>query len=605
MEHQKGNSIVQGREHTMKHSRVVYKNGNPILEIGGEEVAPLAYMTYFEERNDYKNFAKAGVRLYTLSISLGDLPINSKTGSKPQTYGVFAKKGQSDFTGVDKSLRQILDACPDAYIFPRVYVCMPQWWIDENPTETVPITDSCQREALYSQKYREDGAAMLTQFIEYIQSSEFADHVIGYHIAGGQTEEWFHLDGNGSYCENALPYFNRYLIEKGKSPVSELPDVLSWTDETVIDDAMKIEYMRFASDSVADTISYLCRAAKSAVRESQVVGVFYGYCWGVPHQLWGSQSLYKLLDCPDIDFFCSPLSYWENRPLGRDWPEQFPTASVKLHGKMCFIECDIRTHLTVYPGQARKGFDEKGLYNVPVFLGPPTEEGAVAAMRKSLAGQITRKQGMWWFDMFGGWYDDLALMAEIGLSRNVYDAWGKDAYDFPVQIALFIDEKLFSRLGLKHPYRRFACDMHEAIGRIGAPIHYYLVSDCEKIDWASGQYKAALFMAPEMSEDIAKAMVVTKECGIASLAVREPLTAGQFRDFLAKSGAHILCESDDVVYFGNGYLGLHAATAGEKNIHLPIRLRCTDLTNGLMQETNCLIGDYKEFETKLFSVEEI
>ena len=41
----------------MTESKVVIKNGNPILRIGNQEFSACAYMTYFDERNDYELFA--------------------------------------------------------------------------------------------------------------------------------------------------------------------------------------------------------------------------------------------------------------------------------------------------------------------------------------------------------------------------------------------------------------------------------------------------------------------------------------------------------------------------------------------------------------------
>ena len=198
----------------MKTSKIILKNQNPVLQIDGEEFPSCAYITYFEERNDYKAFAERSFRIYSISISFADQPINTASGFKPYLGGVFDEKGKADFSVVDNSIKEILKACPYAYIFPRIYVCMPQWWIDENPTETVDVPRGKKREIIFSHKFRTDAAKMLKDLIEHLKSCPESDHIFGYQISGGNTQEWFNLDLKGSYCENSLYYFNEYLKKK-------------------------------------------------------------------------------------------------------------------------------------------------------------------------------------------------------------------------------------------------------------------------------------------------------------------------------------------------------------------------------------------------------
>ena len=139
-----------------------------------KELPALAYITYFEENNDYELFSQNGFEIFSVNVSLANQPINTKSGFSPSACGVFDTKGLSDFKDVDNSIKMIVDVCPSAYIFPRIYVTMPQWWIDENPSETVPVPHDKRREALYSHKFREDAAKMLTELIEHFQSFEYS-----------------------------------------------------------------------------------------------------------------------------------------------------------------------------------------------------------------------------------------------------------------------------------------------------------------------------------------------------------------------------------------------------------------------------------------------
>lgn len=52
------------------------------------------------------------------------------------------------------------------------------------------------------------------------------------------------------------------------------------------------------------------------------------------------------------------------------------------------------------------------------------------------------------------------------------------------------------------------------------------------------------------------------------------------RNLATFAGAHVWCESDDVVYADRSLLCLHTASAGSKTIHLPARAALTDLWTG-------------------------
>ncbi|MBR4940751.1 MAG: hypothetical protein IKZ19_01985, partial [Clostridia bacterium] len=579
-------------------SRIVFENGTPFLTAHGKKVPAVAYITYFEELNDYKAFADKGFELFSVCVSLGKQPINTNTGFVPHRGGAFTEKGKPDFSAADRSVQMILDACPEAYIFPRIYVCMPQWWIDENPTETVAVAHGCRREALWSEKFRADSAEMLKELLRHFEESPFADRIIGYQISGGMTEEWFHLDLRGSCCENALPGFRKYTGDEN----ALLPDLSLLESREVLDDENLTNYIRFANDSAAESAEYLCRTAKEFLGYRKIVGAFYGYTLEVCEPLWGTNSLAKLLDSPYIDFFSSPNSYVDLRAMGVDWPDMMPVDSVKLRGKMVFMECDIRTFLTVSPGEARPGADPHGMYLGGVFKGPPTEELSVWAVRKSLARQLTHKHGLWWFDMFGHWYATPALMAEMEMSRKLFGRTGEDFYEYPPETALILDETYYSKLGKRHKEYHTARVLRNPLGRVAAPFDVYLSSDIDRVDWEHSAYKAVICTVPG---DRAFAVAVKSKLepfGISCLDAEKAPSLEELRSFLKESGVFLFSEDGDVVYFGNGYIAVHGASAGEKTLKLPQKALFLDLLTG--EET---VGDtvkltLKQYETRIFKL---
>ena len=295
----------------MKPSKIELINGNPVLCIGDEKLPACAYITYFDERNNYEDFTSEGFRLYSISISLASQPLNTLSGFIPYIGGVFDKKGEADFSSVDESVEMVLNACPNAYIFPRIHVCMPEWWIEENPTETLLVPHGNYRESLCSEKFREAAAEMLTELIEHFKKAPYSDNIIGYQISGGNTQEWFHLDQKGAHSENTLPYFNKHLQNKhpGSPEVKELPSLDEVNESVLIENPLLTEYLRFASDEVAKTIDYLCLATKKAVDYSQIVGVFYGYTCEVNDPYYGTHALTKVIDSPNAHFIDNILPH--------------------------------------------------------------------------------------------------------------------------------------------------------------------------------------------------------------------------------------------------------------------------------------------------------
>ncbi len=590
----------------MTKSRIVKKNGNSFFEINGELFPTLAYITYFEENNDYADFAALGNRLFSVTVSFAKQPINARSGFLPNAFGIFDNKGYPDFSSVDNSVKLILEKCPNAYIFPRVYVCMPQWWIDENEKEVIDVWHGKKREALYSEKFRKDGAKMLSQLIDHVNSTDYADRIFGYQISGGNTQEWFHLDLKGGYHKNALPYFNEYIekyhpeLEKCES----LPNINATFADGIITDPHLSAYFEFASESVAQTIECLCKTAKQKDNYEKVIGTFYGYSLEVIYPLWGTHKLSKLLDSEYIDFFASPNSYAFSRALGEEWGDMMPAESVKLHNKLCFMENDIRTLFSKAPGKVREGSDPYNIYTDSVWKGPETEELSASALRKSFARQITHKNGLWWFDMFGGWFASKKLKDEIKICQQLYcELDEKMATDFEAEVAVFIDEKQYSKLSSKDPAAVCAKRVRDTIAKSGVPHHTYLIEDFKKLEQNGFNYKAVVFAIPLESEEIIKAVDFCETNEIAYLKFnreRFSLTADEYREFFKQSGVWCYLETKDIFYLGNGFCAIHAVEEGTKKIRFPREAEITFVCeNGETIKANELKFEMKKFETRL------
>ena len=85
------------------------------------------------------------------------------------------------------------------------------------------------------------------------------------------------------------------------------------------------------------------------------------------------------------------------------------------------------------------------------------------------------------------------------------------------------------------------------------------------------------------------------------------LTTEEIRKVLVDAGVHMYADVGDVIYVGNGYVGIHAATVGKKTIMLPTECRITPIfgSDFCGDAVSCITLELDKFETVLFRMSEI
>ena len=578
----------------MLKSRIEFVNNKPFVNVNGEKFSPLAYTTYFDECGEWLDFIEKGYKMFFVNISFTDLPINNSSGFTPFRTGVF-ETDTPDYSEFDEIVRGIVAKCPDALIFPRINIAMPRKWIKENPLHTVSTSNGGPRESMYSELFMKDGAALLEKMVAHIRKADYADRIAGYQLCGGTTQEWMHHDLCGSYSALGIEKFKewafkKYGIENIKAPEKEDIETGALTPEVQ-------KYYEFCNEVPPDTIEYFAKTLKEFINNEQIVGVFYGYNAFVADSLWGLHGLRKIIDSPYIDFFSSPCCYDHNREFGVDWGDMLPADSLKLHGKMYFVECDIRTYLTrraqdsrpnQYPDNILLMVDSNG--NKTVWSGPDTLEGSISAIRKAFSHQIVKSSGIWWFDMWGGWYHDPQIMRELQKMHRIYDDLSNKNTDAlpSAEAVLFVDEEAYTNMERGDHHRHSVSALRVAMGSSGIPFDMYLVQDAEKV---LEKYKAAIFTAPVPSEKGKKAINLCENLGIPYVSAdggKVFYTTNELREFLISSGVHCYDKENNVVYWGNSFLGVHTVNEGEVKIKLPGKFKVKPLGE----------DDPKPFETQ-------
>ncbi len=475
--------------------------GVPTLFIDGKPRPWLSYSAYGPSTGVFTDFEKAGVSLFCVMATPTDHGYSLARTA-------WISENEFDFSQLDERMEMVLAGDPDAHVIPRIYLAAPKWWCAKHPDEVVTHDPGEGRPAAFiqggkpvpswaSEIWRSDTAAALRKLIAHVESSPYADRIIGYHVASGTTEEWMQWGSNDrlwvDYSPANLKRFRAWLAARYRSDaalqkawgngaatlataaIPSKKERLSCRLGTLRDPVAErpsVDYALYTSDLVAETIAFFCATVKEATARTKLAGVFYGYVLqlaGEPRQQnAGHLALRAVWDCPDVDFISCPTSY-AFRAIGTGTTHMMSLLDGALRaGKIWIDENDVRTSLSPgKPGEWGRAADVRG---------------DILQQERELALVLSRGLGMWWFDVGRNRYDDPALMGSIArLARcgaNLMDA-DRSPID---EIAFVVDSRGLSMMEVGNALSRhlIMAQMPEA-HRIGAPVGWYDISDLDTL----------------------------------------------------------------------------------------------------------------------------
>ncbi|MBR5446117.1 MAG: hypothetical protein IKV57_08335 [Clostridia bacterium] len=521
--------------------------GVPTLHINGQPVPGFAYITYRTYNARYEDFADLGCRLFSMPVFFGTQTINETSQIPPMAPGIF-EGDEPDFSLFDADMEKILAARPDAWVFPRVNMSLPKKWEAAHPEECCDFGyTEHHRVCFSSDAWAEETKRLLGLFIDHVEASPYREHIVGYQLAGGNTEEWFSFDMKGSIGQRSREAFAAYCREQG----------LTGTEE---------ELRAFYSHMTARRILEFSAYAKEKTDRRLVIGCFYGYTFECVSYTSCHHALMQILESDDVDFICSPVTYAEYRPVGRDHANMLPIDSLKRHGKLYFAENDTRTHLSKAPNALPN-------YNGPIWFGPVCEKSC-EIIRMHFARALLHGHAMWWFDMWGGWYDDDRYRALLKKCREICDAAMDTDRSSTAELAVFIDERAYAIEGCAAgmPY-----SIRKNLGYLGSPYDVYMIDDYPAV---KEQYKAYIFICPAETPRMSAAVADAGTLGMVISGLNPDPAPELLRDFCRAHGIHLWCDRDAVVYGSTEYLFLHTKDAGEYALHLPAGITLTECFTG-------------------------
>lgn len=504
----------------------IERRSNAFMIRANEQLLPpYAYMTYQPARGRYADFRAAGVRFVSVSVYAGDRGINPGSGIRPFRPGFMVAPGEYDFRWVDEDFRRATcGAAPgEAFILPRLMLEMPVWWEELHPEAQCRSASGAPSHCCFSSEvWLAAAVEAMEHFEAWLNESGWNEYIVGWHLAAGSTEEYIrpvlHPVEYLDYSEASLAAYRQWLADKyaeiGALNAAWQSDYASFEAVSIpapaarhyaahgglrdpIAERAVIDYYDFYNDELARAVLRLCAEGKRITGRKKLMGAFYGNVSICTTEI-GHNSMELLLRSPDVDFFASPFCYTDSRGDSVDWPFQATLESASLHGKPWFVEADVRTFLSRPISQAMPFADPvvNRAYDGPVWYGPDTVEGSLGDMLRALMRIMTHGGALWWFDMWGGWYEHEALMDFQKWACAFYEKACRGGGLQPrAQLAVFLDEKTLNRVS---PQGNLANALgHEQLvelGFLGAPYDSYLMSDLEAVD--PTPYRAALLISP-------------------------------------------------------------------------------------------------------------
>jgi hypothetical protein len=186
----------------------------------------------------------------------------------------------------------------------------------------------------------------------------------------------------------------------------------------------------------------------------------------------------------------------------------------------------------------------------------------------------------WWFDMWGGWYEDEDYMKFMSDAMNIT----KDAFERPsesvAELAVFVDEDSLAKTADNAITAAVVGGARRSIGLIGTPKDYYLASDFESV---KDKYKAYITLVPSVTDKSERIKEYAKESGKGIYEItpeNSGVSSNELREFCKSFGIFIYSEKDAVTYANESYLFIHTGADGEQEIRLPEECELVDVFSG-------------------------
>ncbi|MBP5640627.1 MAG: hypothetical protein J6X55_14180, partial [Victivallales bacterium] len=413
-------------------------------------------------------------------------------------------------------------------------------------------------------------------------------------------------------------------------------------------DGESLHFWQFINDTVADSIAYFAREARKLIPDTTKLGCFFGYILelGVRRLVESGHLAYeKVFSLPELDFYISPGDY-SDREMGGGSGAMSPNGTIHLKGKNYFYEIDHRT--------STGSMVMNKHVTLPWMKRWANEKEDITGLRREYCFALFHGASLWWFDMWGKFFDSQALVDEIANFKKINDRLGDIQREPEAEVAVFVDPDSTYYIN-DYPKESIAGVIYRGLlnklNRLGAPYRVYSFNDIPSIDdlerlrlvilpglfemtpakmdilrrqllkdgrtvvWT---YAAALSDGVHSTPDNMKELTgvpygtnettTVRQDGWTSVFVpsTDDLSPAYLRTLAASAGVHLFTDEAELVWYGGGLLMVHAVKSGRRSI----RLKKPAVPHVLLgrpvdeRRTDCIEYDFDAPETILIELGE-
>ncbi|HPA18825.1 MAG TPA: hypothetical protein PLU30_13830 [Verrucomicrobiae bacterium] len=589
------------------------------LAESGEATAPRA-PRWFGYRTSYyqfdaetlRRFGEAGVHV----VNFHPFNVISALGVPYSPYPpVWMGPGKYDFDSLDRHFNDILAANPHAKFVCKIDLNTPAWWprwLGQSKVRDDSFTKLGK--VAGSEEWRRETREYLQAFLRYTEA-KYRDKIVGYMLACGNTNEWQDMS-MGEESASRRQAWRKWMIGKGFPDPIDIPPasvrehVSNGIFRDPVDDAMAINYWRFHHWLIGDAILWFASSAQEILQHRVPLGTYSGYVLehATGRLLYeGHLDFDRVFSSPLLDFIETPGSY-HDRQLGGASGFMVCLDSLNLHGKRLIHQFDHRTHTA-------RSVTLLGLPIPGHKDGFPDEKATIAGMRRDFAMALVRGTSLWWFNMFGHWFDGKPVMDSIAQMRDIWERCADDSAKSVAQVAVLVDaESMFYVDGNARILDGLLSRQRFGLGRMGAPYEIYSFADLPRLDLS--RFKLILLPNLFVVDDAKRRWLRSKVCaggktvvwvhapgiiadgrydpanvkdltgipleaqalttqpmdGWRSVLSPEPnLSAETLRHLASEAGVHIYCDAGEPLYANGRFVALHSLSGGRRTIKLPER----------------------------------
>lgn len=437
-----------------------------------------AYRSFWKELDTVKRFYDAGIREFCVFPSNTTNTLGQPYGQYPPNWLYF---DAYEFEHVDRQINDILSAAPEAKLLCMVDLNSPNWLVRQLMyslcDSTLGVTD-----ALTTERWREETLKYMRALLTHIETA-FPGRVKAYILAGGMTDEWMD-NSKGREIAAKREAFLEWCGKNNYPVPDSIPDIarryrsdapLGLRDPQK--DADSIHYWKFISECIADGMSMFAREARKIIPETTALGAFYGYILQLGFERLvqcGHLAYEKAFSSPDLDFFISPGIY-NDRAMGGGGGFMSPNGTIHRFGKNYFHEIDHGTSTANY--RLTRHVELKWMERWP------DEKADIAGNRREFCRSLFHGASLWWFDMWGKYYESQKLVDEIGEYKRIGDELGDVSREPEAEIAVIVDPESTLYIndaasGLQHlPAKELFTPLLSLCNRLGTPYKVYSLRD--------------------------------------------------------------------------------------------------------------------------------